>query len=99
MSKFRTEELISISDVVLVLVTTAIILLLVYLFLLKIRPSISRHSKSKPENGIELLEIRSFPSLGSVAIIAIHDERFVVVQTKNGVTTTPLQSKLKNADI
>ena len=99
MNKFRTEELVSVSDVFFVLITTAIILFLVYLFLLKIRPNISRYSKSKPENEIELIETRSFPSLGSVSVIAIHNERFVVVQTKNGVTTTPLQSKPINDDI
>lgn len=92
MSEFRSEEIISLTDLFGILAVTAILLLITYLLLKKIRPGILRRiDKHMPHQKIELIEKRHIPYLGQVFIISVNNEQFVVVQAKAGISIVPLQ--------
>jgi hypothetical protein len=98
MSQFRSEELISLTDLFFILTATAILLTIVYVLLKKIKPGVLQQLDKKFSHKIELIEKRYIPHLGQVFIISVESEQFVVVQAKTGVTLAPLK-KPETVDI
>jgi flagellar biogenesis protein FliO len=91
MSGFRSEELISLTDLFFILAIAATLLSVVYVLLRKMRPGVLRQLDKQFSQKIELIEKRHIPYLGQVFIISVCKEQFVVVQAKTGVTIAPLQ--------
>lgn len=92
MNQFRTQEIITLSDLFLILSVTIVLLIVTFVILKRIKPSILRQLDKKNLSNIEIIERRQIPYLGQVSIVLINKEQFVVVQTKTGVAMSPLKN-------
>ena len=91
MQSFRSEDAISAGYILYVLGTLCLILLITYCVLYVSRNRLKIFlGKKNQRKIIELLETKYIPKVGHICVVTISNNKFVVVNSANGVAVSPI---------